>query len=80
MFGGFIAFYYFCTHNKVKSIEMDKLPNDPMILFSTLNMLLRDDYSSLDELCDDMNVDRTHLEKKLATVGFEYSKENNKFW
>ncbi len=51
-----------------------------MILFSTLNMLLRDDYSSLDELCDDMNVDRTHLEKKLATVGFEYSKENNKFW
>ena len=57
---------------------MDKLPNDPMILFSTLNMLLRDDYSSLDELCDDMNVDRTHLEKKLATVGFEYSKENLK--
>lgn len=80
MFGSFIAFYYFCTHNKVKSIEMDKLPNDPMILFSTLNMLLRDDYTSLDELCDDMNVDRTHLENKLATAGFEYSRENNKFW
>lgn len=80
MFGCFIAFYYFCNHNKVKSIEMDKLPNDPMILFSTLNMLLRDDYSSLDELCDDMNVNRTHLENKLASVGFEYSRENNKFW
>ena len=59
---------------------MDKLPHDPMILFSNLNMLLRDDYSSLDELCEDMYVDRTHLENKLATAGFEYSIENNKFW
>lgn len=59
---------------------MDKLPNDPMILFSTVNMLLRDDYSSLDELCDDMNVDRKEIEKKLAAAGFEYNEKNNKFW
>lgn len=59
---------------------MDKLPNDPMILFSAVNMLLRDDYSSLDALCDDMGVNRRELEKKLAAVGFEYSEENNKFW
>lgn len=59
---------------------MDRLPNDPMILFSTVNMLLRDDYRSLDDLCDDMNVDRNALETKLATVGFEYSEKNNKFW
>ena len=43
-------------------------------------MLLRDDYSSLDALCDDMDVNRRELEKKLAAVGFEYSEENNKFW
>lgn len=59
---------------------MDKLPKDPMILFSTVNMLLRDDYSSLDELCDDMQVKRSDLEAKLATVGFEYNAEHNKFW
>lgn len=59
---------------------MDRLLNDPMILFSTVNMLLRDDYRSLDDLCDDMNVDRNALEMKLATVGFEYSEKNNKFW
>ncbi|KGI61011.1 hypothetical protein HMPREF3034_00923 [Prevotella sp. DNF00663] len=59
---------------------MDKLPQDPMILFSTVNMLLRDNYSSLDELCDDMDVDRTALVAKLATAGFEYSEVNNKFW
>lgn len=51
-----------------------------MILFSTVNMLLRDNYSSLDELCDDMDVDRTALVAKLATAGFEYSEVNNKFW
>ena len=59
---------------------MDRLPKDPMILFSTVNMLLRDDYRSLDDLCNDMNVDRNALETKLATVGFEYSEKNNKFW
>lgn len=59
---------------------MDRLPNDPMILFSAVNMLLRDDYTSLDALCDDMNVDRTELEQKLAAAGFEYNEAQNKFW
>ena len=51
-----------------------------MILFSAVNMLLRDNYGSLDALCDDMNVNREELETKLATVGFEYDKTHNKFW
>ena len=59
---------------------MDKLPNDPMILFGAVNMLLRDNYHSLDELCDDMNVDRAELEKKLVTAGFKYDKAHKKFW
>ena len=59
---------------------MDKLPEDPMILFSAVNMLLRDNYSSLDELCDDMHLDRAGLEQKLASAGFEYNAKQNKFW
>lgn len=59
---------------------MDRLPNDPMILFSAVNMLLRDNYESLDALCDDMNVDRQALEAKLASAGFEYNEAQNKFW
>lgn len=55
-------------------------PNDPMMLFSAVNMLLRDEYGSLDELCQKEDVDKEELCKKLATVGFEYSVENNKFW
>lgn len=57
-----------------------ELPNDPMMLFSTVNMYLRDRYSSLDELCADLDVDRTELEEKLRVAGFEYSAEHNKFW
>ena len=51
---------------------MEHLPNDPMMLFSAVNMLLRDEYNSLDALCDDMNVVRTALEEKLKAAGFEY--------
>lgn len=56
------------------------LPQDPMMLFSAVNMKLRDEYDSLDALCDDMNVDRKHLEDTLAQAGFEYNAEQNKFW
>ena len=59
---------------------MERLPNDPMILFSTVNMLLRDNYQSLDELCDDMHVKRQDIETKLADAAFEYNVKNNKFW
>lgn len=59
---------------------MDSLPQDPMMLYSAVNMMLRDRYNSLDELCDDLNIDRNELEHKLSEVGFEYSVRDNKFW
>ena len=55
------------------------LPEDPMMLFSFINMKLRDNYSSLDELCDDMHLQKEMLVQKLKSAGFEYSQENNKF-
>lgn len=59
---------------------MDNLPTDPFILLSFVNTKLRDNYASLDELCDDLGVDRAALEKRLGDAGFEYSQENNKFF
>lgn len=50
------------------------------MLLSVINMKLRDTYSSLDELCESMCIDRAELCGTLAKAGFEYSKENNKFW
>ena len=57
-----------------------ELPLDPMMLLSFINMKLRDFYPTLDMLCDDMNIDRAELEKKLNEAGFEYNEELNKFW
>lgn len=57
-----------------------QLPEDPMMLYSALNMKLRDYYNSLDELCDDLGIDRREVEEKLRQVGFEYDAKINKFW
>lgn len=54
------------------------LPNDPMMLFSFINMKLRDNYSSLDDLCEDLQVNKKSLLTKLKDAGFEYSPEHNK--
>lgn len=56
------------------------IPEDPFMLYSFINMKLRDYYPSLDVLCEDMNLDKDDLIEKLQKVGFEYNSENNKFW
>lgn len=56
------------------------IPQDPMMLLSFVNMKLRDEFSSLDELCAALGIEREWLTERLATAGFEYSEENNKFW
>ena len=59
---------------------MDNKTQDPFILLSYVNTKLRDDYSSLDAMCIDLDIDRETLEAKLNEAGFEYSAENNKFF
>lgn len=55
-------------------------PKDPVMLMSMINMKLRDEYPSLDALCDDLQANRDELERQLASAGFEYSPEHNRFW
>ena len=55
------------------------LPEDPMILLSFINTKLRDCYSSLDLLCDDMQEDRSKIEEKLKAVDYSYDAELNRF-
>ena len=57
-----------------------ELPQDANMLMSVINMKLRDNYSSLDELCEDMDIDRTELVNRMESAGFEYSEENKRFW
>ena len=59
---------------------MDELPKDPFMLMSFVNMKLRDYYKSLDELCEDLNVEKEILTTILGSIGMEYNPETNKFW
>lgn len=58
---------------------MEQLPKDPIMLYSVINTKLRDFYSSLEALCEDMNIDENTLKEKLSSGGFEYNKERNQF-
>lgn len=51
-----------------------KLPEDPMMLFSVVNMKLRDKYASLDELCRKMDVDKDRFSINCLLPGFEYQR------
>lgn len=51
-----------------------------MMLFSYVNMKLRDFYDSLDEMCQSEDIDKETLCSRLAAIGYEYSPEHNKFW
>ena len=57
-----------------------ELPQDPMMLFSVINMKLRDFYPSLDSLCEDLSVSKEEILNRLQAIGFEYNEEQNKFW
>ena len=57
-----------------------ELPKDQMMLFSLINMKLRDFYPSLDALCSDLNVNKEDIVNRLKEAGFEYNPEQNKFW
>ena len=59
---------------------MEELPKDPFILFSYINMTFRDDYASLDELCQKEDIDKDEVVKRLRAAGFEYNEQQNKFW
>lgn len=52
---------------------------DTNILVSIINLKLRDYYSNLENLCEDMNIDVNVLENSLKKGGFSYNKEINQF-
>ena len=58
---------------------MDRIPNDPYMLYSFVNLKLRDKFDSLEELCAAFDADAEAIKDKLAAAGFEYDRETNQF-
>ena len=59
--------------------NMALLPKDPFMLLSMINMKLRDQYPSLDALCDDLDVSKAEIEETLEKAGYIYSRDQNAF-
>ena len=55
------------------------LPQDPVILLSYLNTKLRDQYPSLETLCDDLQADAGEIAAKLEAVEYVYDPQRNQF-
>ena len=58
------------------------LPQDPVMLLSYMNMKLRDNYSSIEALCDDLDISKEELAGiigKLEGIGYKYNSERNQF-
>ena len=55
------------------------LPRDPVMLLSVVNTKLRDYYSTLDVLCEDMQVDKQELIGKLEMIDYTSHAASNQF-
>lgn len=58
------------------------LPQDPVMLLSFINTQLRDNYSSIEQLFDSLDIskdDQEQITKKLQDIGYTYNRELNQF-
>ena len=58
---------------------MDYLPKDPVMLLSVVNTKIRDEYHSLDALCEDIQADRETIVMLLKEIDSEYDESLHQF-
>lgn len=64
---------------KIRNFALMNLPSDPIMLYSAVNMKLRDQYATLAALCDDLDISEDDLRGRLSAAGFTYSPTLNQF-
>jgi hypothetical protein len=69
----------FSVNYPAKVKEEIMLPSDPDMLASFLNMKLRDQYASLDALCDDLELNKEEIVAKLKEADYDYIPARNQF-
>ena len=55
------------------------LAKDPYILLSIVYTKLRDRYTSLEALCEDMEVVQSEIVDSLNSIGYSYDRSRNSF-
>lgn len=56
------------------------IPTNPDMQVSFINMKLRDEYDSLEALCEDLDINIDELIQNLRNAGFEYNPQTMRFW
>jgi len=60
------------TDDLIKNIE-------PIMLLSIMNTKLRDQYASLEILCEDLEITKEYILNKLKVIGYDYNETENQF-
>ena len=55
------------------------IPKDPVMLLSYVNTQLCDHYSSLDDLCSSLNLEKQTIIQSLQEIDYTYEKDYNQF-
>ena len=55
------------------------LPSDPYMLFSAVNMKLRDSGVPLEDLCEDEDISAEEVKAKLLKIGYVYDETRRTF-
>lgn len=56
-----------------------ELPKDPVMLLSVVNTKLRDYYTSLYALCEDMQTEKQKIIDTLKGIDYEYDESRHQF-
>ena len=56
-----------------------QLPQDNFILLSFINTKLRDEYSSLEDFCNENDLSPDDICGRMAKAGYEYDRKSNSF-
>ena len=70
------------SHILVKNMAVStitNLPKDPIILLSVINTKIRDQYHTLDSLCEDMQINKNELVDVLKGIDYEYDESRHQF-
>ena len=55
------------------------IPKEPAMLLSFVNLKLRDYFLNLDVFCEEYEVDKDEIIRKLASIDYHYDKAKNQF-
>ena len=72
-------FHIDVSNHFFRRAKMTTIPKDPVILLSFINTKLRDHYSSLDALCEDLGLSENEITSKLSAIDYQYDQSRNQF-